>query len=126
MAAAPHQITISRQGQRFGPYAEDVARQFLAEGKLQPTDLGWHPGAEGWKPLSEMLAPPGAPETAPPPPPDAPSATDPAPDVKVHISRKDERMGPYPLATAKEYFAKGTLLAVPIAGSCLLTRLMRR
>ena len=125
MADATRQITISRNGQRFGPYAEDVARQLFNEGKLQGTDLAWHPGAEGWKPLSEMLAPPAAPNAAPPPP-DAPSATDPAPDVKVHISRKDERMGPYPLATAKEYFAKGTLLAVPIAGSCLLTRLMRR
>ena len=56
MADDPRNITITRQGQQFGPYTEDVARQFLAEGKLQATDLAWHPGADGWKPLSDVLA----------------------------------------------------------------------
>ena len=75
-------IHINRGGQSFGPYPEDVARQHLEAGSLLPTDLAWHEGADGWKPLSEVLAPPAPPPAAeeppPPPPPDG-TATDGAP-----------------------------------------------
>ena len=75
-------IHINRGGQSFGPYPEDVARQHLEAGSLLPTDLAWHEGADGWKPLSEVLAPPApqpaAEEPPPPPPPDG-AATDGAP-----------------------------------------------
>ena len=75
-------IHINRGGQSFGPYPEDVARQHLEAGSLLPTDLAWHEGADGWKPLSEVLAPPApqpaAEEPPPPPPPDG-EATDGAP-----------------------------------------------
>ena len=46
MADEPRKITITRKGQQFGPYQEDTAKQFLAEGQLMETDLAWHPGAE--------------------------------------------------------------------------------
>ena len=43
------QIHINRAGQQYGPYPEATAREMLAAGQLLPTDLAWHPGAEGWK-----------------------------------------------------------------------------
>ena len=49
------QIHINRAGQQYGPYPEATAREMLAAGQLLPTDLAWHPGAEGWKTLQELL-----------------------------------------------------------------------
>jgi hypothetical protein len=94
-----------------------VARQFLAEGKLKASDLAWHPGADGWKPLSEVVGAPQSESSPPPPPtpaaapPEASPQAEPPPDTKVHISRKGERHGPYTYATAKDYFASGQLMA---------------
>mgnify|MGYP006108944179 CR=1 FL=1 len=79
MADEPRNITITREGQQFGPYAEDVARQFLDEGKLKATDQAWYSGADGWKPLSEVLTPAES------------KSAEPMPDTKVHISRKGVR-----------------------------------
>jgi len=125
-------IHINRGGQSFGPYPEDVARQHLEAGSLLPTDLAWHEGADGWKPLSEVLAPPAPPPAAeeppPPPPPDG-AATDgappppdgdssdapPSPDDggdkdTIHVTRRGDAIGPYPRAMASEYFTGGSLL----------------
>ena len=49
------QIHINRAGQQYGPYPEATAREMLAAGQLLPTDLAWHPGAEGWKTLQDLL-----------------------------------------------------------------------
>jgi len=63
-------IHITRKGEQYGPYPEASAREMLAAGQLLPTDLAWHEGAEGWKPLSELLgAAAQSPATPPPPPP---------------------------------------------------------
>jgi hypothetical protein len=51
------QLYIHRDGQQFGPYPEDQARQFLASGELSAGDLAWHEGAAGWAPLSDVLKP---------------------------------------------------------------------
>jgi len=125
-------IHINRGGQSFGPYPEDVARQHLEAGSLLPTDLAWHEGADGWKPLSEVLAPPApqpaAEEPPPPPPPDG-AATDGAPPPPdgdssdsppppddggdkdtIHVTRRGDAIGPYPRAMASEYFNGGSLL----------------
>ena len=48
------QITVDRNGQKFGPYNLDEVRQYLADGSLLPTDLVWHDGIEDWIPLSEI------------------------------------------------------------------------
>ena len=48
-------IHITRKGEQFGPYPEEVARQYLQDGTLAATDLAWHAGADGWKPLAEVL-----------------------------------------------------------------------
>ena len=126
-------IHITRKGEKHGPYPEATARQFLEEGKLSPTDLAWHAGADGWKPLSEVLAAAAQPPAAAPPPKPpgggipkrtlagaAPAEAKPAeektegseaedPD-KIRVTRKGEPIGPYSREKAKEYFAAGQLL----------------
>ena len=48
-------IHISRKGEQFGPYTEAVARQYMQDGTLAAADMAWHAGADGWKPLGEVL-----------------------------------------------------------------------
>lgn len=119
MADEQRQIHITRKGEQFGPYPEATAKQFLEDGQLLASDLAWHAGAEGWKPLGELFgtvppedAPPPPPPAGPPePPPEEPPApAGPPPDTPVHISRQGERHGPYKFATAKEYLDNGSLL----------------
>ena len=62
-------IHITRGGEQHGPYPEASAREMLAAGQLLPTDLAWHAGADGWKPLSEVLGEAQPPATPPPTPP---------------------------------------------------------
>ena len=108
MSREPRNIHVTREEQQFGPYPEDVAKQFLAEGKLLASDLAWHLEADGWKPLGEVLGPTQN-QDDPPLPPPAPSKA-PSPNTKVHISRKGERHGPYSYATVNEYLTDGRLL----------------
>ncbi|MBT6449547.1 MAG: DUF4339 domain-containing protein [Verrucomicrobiales bacterium] len=81
MADEPRKIHITRKGQQFGPYPEDIAKQYLDEGTLLKTDLAWHDGAEGWEPLGKLLAAEEETKTDEPPPPPAPAATAP-PEIK--------------------------------------------
>ena len=128
------QIHITRKGEKHGPYPEATARQFLEEGKLLPTDLAWHAGADGWKPLSEVLGaatqPPATPPPSPPPPgggipkrtmagaapaeekpaEEKPEDSEPDDPDKISVTRKGEPIGPYSREKAKEYFASGQLL----------------
>lgn len=63
------QIYIKRHGQRYGPYSlEEVNRQ-LAAGLLNPSELGWHEAAPGWKPLFSIAGVilPGAASSSPRP-----------------------------------------------------------
>ena len=59
-------ITISRDGQQFGPYTLGDARAHLASGALQPTDLAWYEGAPGWVPLPDVPGMSGQPAMAGP------------------------------------------------------------
>lgn len=78
MKDEPRKIHITRKGQQFGPYPEDIAKQYLDEGTLLKTDLAWHDGAEGWEPLCKLLAAEEEIKNDEPPPPPAPAA----PEVK--------------------------------------------
>jgi uncharacterized membrane protein len=126
------QIHINRAGQQYGPYPEATAREMLAAGQLLPTDLAWHPGAEGWKTLQELLGAEAAQASPTPPPPSNPAGPpkrqvaggQPAEEKKeepkegeeaddpdkIHVTRKGEPIGPYPRDKAREYFIEGTLL----------------
>jgi len=128
------QIHITRKGEKHGPYPEANAREMLAAGQLLPTDLAWHAGADGWKPLSEVLGaatqPPATPPPSPPPPgggipkrtmagaapaeekpaEEKPEDSEPDDPDKISVTRKGEPIGPYSREKAKEYFASGQLL----------------
>jgi hypothetical protein len=104
----------------------------LGAGQLLPTDLAWHPGAEGWKTLQELLGAEAAQASPTPPPPSNPAGPpkrqvaggQPAEEKKeepkkgeeaddpdkIHVTRKGEPIGPYPRDKAREYFIEGTLL----------------
>jgi hypothetical protein len=127
-------IHITRKGEQHGPYPEANAREMLAAGQLLPTDLAWHAGADGWKPLSEVLGaatqPPATPPPSPPPPgggipkrtmagaapaeekpaEEKPEDSEPEDPDKISVTRKGEPIGPYSREKAKEYFASGQLL----------------
>ena len=119
-------IHITRKGEKHGPYPEATARQFLEEGKLLPTDLAWHDGADGWKPLSEVLGAAAQPPATPPSPPgggipkrtmagaapakEKPEDSEPDDPDKISVTRKGEPIGPYSREKAKEYFTSGQLL----------------
>ena len=127
-------IHITRKGEQHGPYPEANAREMLAAGQLLPTDLAWHAGADGWKPLSEVLGaetqPPATPPPSPPPPgggmpkrtmagaapaeekpaEEKPEDSEPDDPDKISVTRKGEPIGPYSREKAKEYFASGQLL----------------
>ena len=47
-------IHISRDGQQFGPYPIETARQMLAQGQLQPGDLAFQEGGQEWMPLGHF------------------------------------------------------------------------
>jgi uncharacterized RDD family membrane protein YckC len=76
------QIHINRDGQNYGPYSLDEARQYLASGNLIATDLAWFEGAANWMPLSQVpgIGPAARPAAAAPqaPPMAAPRAAAPA------------------------------------------------
>jgi hypothetical protein len=120
-------IHITRNGEQHGPYPEATARQMLEAGQLLPADLAWHDGAEGWKPLSEVLGAAAQPPATPPSPPaggilkrtmagaaPAEGKTEDSeggdPD-QIRVTRKGEPIGPYSREKAKEYFASGQLLS---------------
>ena len=127
-------IHITRKGEQHGPYPEANAREMMAAGQLLPTDLAWHAGVDGWKPLSEVLGaatqPPATPPPSPPPPgggmpkrtmagaapaeekpaEEKPEDSEPDDPDKISVTRKGEPIGPYSREKAKEYFASGQLL----------------
>ena len=127
-------IHITRKGEQHGPYPEANAREMLAAGQLLPTDLAWHAGADGWKPLSEVLGAATQPPATPPPSPppsgggmpkrtmagaapaeekpaeEKPEDSEPDDPDKISVTRKGEPIGPYSREKAKEYFASGQLL----------------
>jgi hypothetical protein len=48
------QIHIHRDGQQYGPYSLEQAREYLAAGNLLKSDLAWYDGAQDWVPLSQL------------------------------------------------------------------------
>jgi len=50
------QLYASRDGQTFGPYSLDQAKQYLSAGQLLPTDYAMLEGQSEWKYLPEVIA----------------------------------------------------------------------
>ena len=45
---------IDRAGERMGPYSLEDVNRYLADGTLQPSDLGWYDGAADWVPVTNI------------------------------------------------------------------------
>lgn len=63
------QVWIGRNGERFGPYADDEVRQWLRDGTCRSDELGWYEGMTDWRPLGDLFPEerPVAGVVAPPP-----------------------------------------------------------
>jgi hypothetical protein len=64
-------IWITRDGQKYGPYALKQVEAWLAEGKVSQLDMAWSQGQQ-WRPLGDLLREAGC--VIPPPPPPAGSS----------------------------------------------------
>ena len=78
--------TLSRGGEKYGPYTLDQLRDYVKQGSVQMSDLVWSPGMTAWTPVSAVLgstADPGASpaQVVPPPIPGLPYATPQTPSV---------------------------------------------
>ena len=47
-------IYLHHEDQQIGPFNEEAIRQYLKEGRIQPTTLGWVEGSD-WKPIGDMM-----------------------------------------------------------------------
>src|SRR5215469_8006566 len=56
-ASSTLEIYITRDGERFGPYTEADARNYLANGRIRSDDLCWRPGMDTWLPVSQVVQP---------------------------------------------------------------------
>ena len=58
-------IHVNRDRQSLGQFSPEEVSAGLASGRFLPTDLGWSPGMEAWKHLSEFQDLPPAPQVLP-------------------------------------------------------------
>jgi hypothetical protein len=47
--------TLSRGGEKYGPYTLDQLRDYVKQGSVQMNDLVWCPGMTTWSPVSAVL-----------------------------------------------------------------------
>jgi len=85
--AAAVLLHFDREGQAFGPYPLEEAREYLKRGQILPTDQAWYEGGPGWVPVMQVpgMIGGGAPAPGSPPPP--PSAVSPAAPQAVVTAR---------------------------------------
>lgn len=62
-------LHFDRDGQAFGPYPLEEAREYLKRGEILPTDRAWFEGAANWMPVMEVPGMIGTTATSAPPPP---------------------------------------------------------
>ncbi len=56
-------ITIDRNGKKFGPYTLEEIKEHLANGTFNESDWAWHEGCTDWIPLKNIITPlPPSPE----------------------------------------------------------------
>ena len=48
-------VYVSRDGETFGPYSDEQARQFLQSGQLLGSDYALYEGESEWKTLGDLL-----------------------------------------------------------------------
>ena len=62
-------LHFDRDGDPFGPYPLEEAREYLKRGEILPTDQAWFEGAADWMPVMEVPGMIGTTAGPPPPPP---------------------------------------------------------
>ncbi len=55
---------VSRNGQTYGPYNEEIMRKYLAEGSMMATDMARTEAMPNWIPLGQLLSVPAAADPA--------------------------------------------------------------
>ena len=61
-------LHFDRDGDPFGPYPLEEAREYLKRGEILPTDQAWFEGAADWMPVMEVPGMIGTTASGPPPP----------------------------------------------------------
>ena len=77
-------LHFTRDGQAFGPYPIEEARDYLKRGQILPTDQAWYEGCADWMPVTQvpgMIGASGGDAVPPPPPPPPPPSAAPAAPV---------------------------------------------
>ena len=62
-------LHFTRDGQAFGPYPIEEARDYLKRGQILPTDQAWYEGCADWMPVTQVPGMIGTHEGGAPPPP---------------------------------------------------------
>ena len=62
-------LHFTRDGQAFGPYPIEEARDYLKRGQILPTDQAWYEGCADWMPVTQVPGMIGTHEGGTPPPP---------------------------------------------------------
>ena len=73
-------LHLTRDGQAFGPYPIEEAREYLKRGQILPNDQAWYEGCAGWMPVTQvpgMIGAAGGDVPPPPPPPPPPAVAGP-------------------------------------------------
>jgi len=79
-------LHFNRDGQAFGPYPLEEAREYLKRGQILPSDQAWYEGCPNWMPVVQVPGMIGGGATDTPPPPPPPSAAPAGPVVLVSYS----------------------------------------
>lgn len=58
-------IFIHRDGQNYGPYTLEQAKEYVTDGSLLESDLAWHEGCADWISLKDIITPVIAPSRSP-------------------------------------------------------------
>jgi hypothetical protein len=64
-------LHFNRDGQAFGPYPLEEAREYLKRGQILPTDQAWYEGCANWMPVVQVPGMIGGATGTPPLPPSA-------------------------------------------------------
>ena len=82
-------LHFTRDGQAFGPYPIEEAREYLKRGEILPTDQAWYEGCANWMPVVQvpgMIGATGTDSPLPPPPPPPSSTAAAAPVAPVVLA----------------------------------------
>ena len=105
------QIHITRGEDSSGPFTLEQVRDYLTEGILLPDDLAWHEGLENWIPLSQLVAPPVAPQPVAPLP-----ALPSLPSFYGRLLGRTDKSSNKNKSSKKPFLVVGIIVGFPVLG----------